>query len=530
MAGAAAYTNIAERHVMRRWTHHRTGKARGHAATAGTTAIPGKHLAVEQHARRVRLRLQELGPAHSCFALYLASRLDVLPAEYCREFALTLDSSQVLSTVHVQEILAQELGAQLDRAFAEFNFIPFQSTLIDQGHYARLRSGDAVAVMLLRPFWYELQHKSTTEILNVAEIENLCGALLPFELMTDFTQSLKRKTDLALARKAMGLMARDGVNSELLFVPKVFPELSTGRLLTMELPEGPSLPLQYAGGIAGVLARRICQVWLQQAVQGRCFPVDVQMHNLYLGQENRVSFLNCEFVGLPGSARENLLKYLSALMGNDPDTAALYLLREMSLRDPGRKIDPELLRTHFRQAAYFGMLEPVLGTDSNALAQLIFQHWKTAVDHGYMPLPHLLCFYRGLFSVAKMANQLSPTSDALREGLEEFQTGNVFGQMRELMDWRYWYENADKFAAAMAHLPGTVDDALNHAAALPPDHLTQQPSSRETKDAGTSAGDFIILMVLLILILQPPAVPGWSGTITPLVLMLAGVLMLTKKH
>ena len=517
--------------MMRRWRHHRTGKAeQGRQAATGTAGIPGEHLSLEKHARQVRLRLQELGPAHSCFALYLTSRLDVLPAEYCREFALTPDSSQALSSVHVQKVLERELGAQLNRTVAEFDLIPFQSTLISQSHHARLRTGDAVAVMLLHPGWYELQNKSTAEILDIPEIENLCDELLPFDVMTDFAQSLKRKTNLVLAREAMELMAHDAIASELLFVPKVFPELSTGRLLTIELPQGPSLSLQGSGGTAGILARRISHLWLHQAVQGRCFPVDVQRQNIYLGQGNRISFLNCEFVGLPSSTRENLSKYLSALMGHDPDAAAMYLLREMSSRDAGQKVDPELFRTHFRQAAYFGMLEPVLGTDSNALAQLVFQHWKTAVDNGYIPLPHLLCFYRGLFAVAKIARQLSPASDALHEGLEEFQTATVFGQMRELMDWRYWYENADKFAAAMAHLPRTVDEALNHAATLPLDNGARQSPSQETAHAGPSPGDFIILLVLLILILQLPAAPGWSGKITPLVLMLAGILVLMKKH
>jgi ubiquinone biosynthesis protein len=492
--------------------------------------MPAKHLALEQHARRVRLRLQELGPAHSCFALYLASRLDLLPAEYCRELALTPDSSQALLPAHVQQMLGRELGAQLDRAIAEFDFIPFQSTLIGQSHHARLRTGDAVVIMLLHPFWLELKNKSTTEILNIAEIEDLCGELLSFDAMTDFTQSLKRKTDLTLAREAMELMVRDSMSSELLFVPKVFPELSTKCLLTIESPQGPSLPSQHSGGIAGILARRISHLWLQQAIQGRCFPVDVQMRNIYIGQGNRISFLNCEFVGLPSSTRENLSKYLGALVENDPDTAAMYLLREMSPRASMKKVDAELFRTNFRQAAYFGMLEPVLGTDSNALAQLVFQHWKTSLDHGYIPLPHLLCFYRGLFSVAKIVRQLSPASDALREGLEEFQAANIFGQMRELMDWHYWYENADKFAAALTQLPRTVDEALNHAAGLPLDNIAQQPSSRETAHPGPSMGDFIILLMLLILILQMPATAGWLGKITPLVFMLAGVLVLMRKH
>src|SRR5947209_11594253 len=391
--------------MMRRWTHRRPHRPAASTRTAsGTAALSGNHLAMEQHARQARQHLQELGPAHSCLALYLASRLDALPAEYCREFALAPDSSQVLPPAQVHEILGQELGAQFDRVFAEFDFLPFQSTLIAQSHYGRLRTGAEVVVILLHPFWYGLQNKIVPEFLNVTEIEALFGGLLPFDVLTDFSTALGRKADLALTREALELLARDSASFEFLFSPRTFAELSTAKLLTIERLQAPSLLFQHQDNGA----RRLCHVWLQQAVHGRCFPVDLQMHNIYVLEDNRISFLGCEFVGLPSSTRENLSKYLGALMANDPDTAAMYLLREMAPRHAHHKIDTELFRTNFRQAAYFGMLEPILGTDSNALAQLVFQHWKTALDHGYVPQPHLLCFYRGLFSVAKIAKQLSP--------------------------------------------------------------------------------------------------------------------------
>jgi len=512
--------------MMRRWIHRRPHRpAASTHGDSSTATLSGNHLALEQHARHVLQRLQELGPAHSCLALYLASRLDVLPAEYCREFASASDSSQVLSPAQAQAILGQELGTQFDRVFGEFDFLPFQSTLITQSHYGRLRTGTEVVVLLLHPFWYGLQNRIVPEFLNVTEIETLFGDLLPIDVLTDFSTALRRKADLTLLREALELLARDSTSFESLSSPKTFAELSTAKLLTIERLPAPSLLVQHQDNVA----RRLCHVWLQQAVHGHCFPVDLQMRNIYLYEDNRISFLGCEFVGLPSSTRENLSKYLGALMAHDPDTAAMYLLREMAPRHAHHKIDTELFRTNFRQAAYFGMLEPILGTDSNALAQLVFQHWKTALDHGYVPQSHLLCFYRGLFSVAKIARHLSPNTDALHEGMEEFQTSNVFGQMRELMDWRYWYENADKFASAMAHMPHTLDDALNHASALPLDNMMQRPSSREPAPTRYSPGDFILLLVLLILILQLPVSPGWSGKIMPLVLMLAGVVVLLKK-
>jgi len=384
---------------------------------------------------------------------------------------------------------------------------------------------------LLQPSFYEIQNEGGLEFLSIRAIDDLCGDLLPHDVIADFSAALRRKTELTLGREAMELMARDSASFESLYSPGTLPELSTRRLLTFERLEEQSLiSFSHQGQWTDLLARRLCHVWLQQAVHGRCFPVDLQLHNIYIQEGKRIGFRNCEFVGLPSSTRENLSTYLSALMRDDPDKAAIHLLREMILRQPGRKNDADMFHTHFRQAAYFGMLEPILGTDSNALAQIAFQHWKTAMEHGYVPQPHLLCFYRGLFSVARIAKQLSPNTDALREGMEELQATSVFGQMREIMDWRYWYENADKFASAMVHLPRTFDDALSRASVLPLDNVAHKPSARGHSRRAYSAGNLIVLLVLLVLIVQLPAAPGWAGKITPVVLMLAGLLVLRESN
>src|SRR6266567_7030375 len=40
----------------------------------------------EERARNIRTYLQQLGSWYPCFALYLSSRIDLLPAAYCQEF------------------------------------------------------------------------------------------------------------------------------------------------------------------------------------------------------------------------------------------------------------------------------------------------------------------------------------------------------------------------------------------------------------------------------------------------------------
>ncbi len=216
------------------------------------------------------------------------------------------------------------------------------------------------------------------------------------------------------------------------------------------------------------------------------------------------------------------------MLADDPDRAAMYLLREMIPAKVG-KLDADTFRSSFRQAAYFGMLEPILGTDSNSLAQMVFQHWKTTLEHGYVPKPHLLCFYRGLFSIARIARKLAPEGDPLREGMEELRAGSAFTQVREIMDWRYWFQNSDKFASALVQLPHAFDDALTRASS-PAGSLPEQRTVLR-REAGHGSGTLLVVLSIAVLVIsQLPQTHAWSDKIIPAVLMLAGFLVLRGKN
>src|SRR5947209_5478007 len=432
---------------MPNWPHHRSRKPRrsGRAGERPSAAGTARPVPPEIQARKIRLLLQELGPAHCCFGLYLATRIDVLPAEFCREFAITPDSAPALSPEEVHAIAARELGSQRLAAFAEFDHAPFETTLISQSHRARLRTGALVTVVVLRPWCSGFQQAlGPWQVLDTEPLLEFCDDWMSTGLLTDFAAAMQRKTDFTIARNAMELMKRDASSFEQLLSHRSYGELCTNQLMVFEPLEAQPLDyvLQRQVLSSQALGQLLCQAWLQQALYGRCFPVDPQPRNILI-RNNQVGFINCDLAGLPNSAKENLQNYFNAMLADDPDRAAKYLLQEML---PGTaKIDPDAFRSNFRQAAYFGMLEPVLGTDSNALAQIAFQHWKTALDNGYFPKNHLLCFYRGLFSIARIARQINREGDPLRIGMEELRGARALGQMREIMDFGYWFKNMDKF-------------------------------------------------------------------------------------
>lgn len=516
---------------MMGWSQHGTGRQR-HRNRLGGQPSPSEYPpSLEERALRLRLRLQESGAEHSCFAIYLSSRVDLLPAEYCRELALTPDLAPPLSPEEVQRLLEQELGNQLERAFAEFDYIPEQSLLIAQRHRAQLLTGARVAVNLLRPCFSAL-HESGGAFLNTFCLEDknpeeTWDDLLTPDVFADFESSLRRKTDFIYAREGLELMARDAAPFEPLQSHRSYPELCTRNLLTLEVEdEGSAKTLNeiVARGRHGMdaLAIRICHVWLQQALRGHCFPVDTQARNIRVSAGDRITFHNCDLVSLPGNTVENLSNYLDALLAEDPDKAILYLLREMTPVQAGGRVDTDSMRSNFRQAAYFGLLEPVLGTNSNAIAQIAFQHCKTAREHRCVPKAGLICFYRGLFSIARVARQVCPEGDPLREGLKELRATSAFDQLREIMDWRYWYQNTDKFAAAMVHMPRVLDEALTRTSAAGLDVQQRRSASRRRSSSET----LIFLLVLAAVISQLPVIPGWPGKMLPLALMLAGLLAL----
>lgn len=507
---------------------HRRKRKHAHGSrAAGAPATPsGAPLPPEQQARRLRLLLQELGPVYSCFALYLSSRIDALPAEFCRELALTPDTGATLAADEIHKILTAELGSSLDSVFTGFDYAPFESNLISQSHRALLRTGAPVTVVALRPCYDALRGQfDESRLIDVEALAGYCSGFVPDNLLGDFAASLRRKSSLIVAREGMELMARDAASFELLRPHRCYPELSTDRLLIFEPQQEQGLD-RLMGKLPSseVAARNLCHVWLRQALHGHCFPVDAQPQNVLIGEKNLISFMNCDLVGMPTGAQENLLSYFNSMLADDPDRAAMYLLREMMPARTG-SLDADDFRSSFRQAAYFGMLEPILGTDSNSLAQMVFQHWKTTLEHGYVPKPHLLCFYRGLFSIARIARKLSPQSDPLREGMEELRAGSAFHQLREIMDWRYWFKNSDKFASALVQLPHTLDDALTRASAPPGSQPDDKTVTRQESRRGSGAL-LVMLSIALLVMSQLPHTHAWSDKMIPAILMLAGFLAL----
>ena len=531
------------------------GRPRPLAGAAPGTA-PGlpRSLAAEPFGRRLRGALQELGPVFSAFGLYLASRVDLLPAADCLELSAIPERVPPQPVAAVRERIAAELGQPADSLLAELEPEPCESRLLVQGHRARLADGQPVVLRFVRPEAVEAAEA------DLARLPLLAGAFLRGahpgdagwpegllgEVIADFRRALREGADLAATADALGLLALDAEDFGLLAAPAVRRDLCTPRLLVVDDPGGTALAAAMAAAVASrnatgqrELVRLLSVAWLRQALEGRVFPVGLTETGARAVAGGRLAFLAGSFARPPAADRTNLRGFLLAMAAHEPDDACSYLLREMTREGP--EAAEETLRLQIRQVVPFR--DGAWSVAGTSLAEHVFVCARQARACGFRPRPQLIAFYRGLAAVALDARQHpqhpetpetpeTPENDALLEALHEVRVLTSFTQVREAMA-PPWSDQVGRYAILMSEMPRKFDELLTLAAesgarrAAHPE--ADRPARRDEGSHLLLAGALMVLGALALLLhhfVQSGALAGRGEMVgATLFLAIGGILL-----
>ena len=437
----------------------------------------------ETQSCRLRKALEHLGPVFASFGIYMASRVDFLLAHDRLELAAIADVAEATPITAVRQLIAREIGRPREEVFPFFEDEPFESRLLFQSHRARLNDGKAVTVKVLHP---ELQEYLECDLELLPILEHAFpgtvrrGAAIK-DAIADFRRTLQWQSDLLHTVKSFEMLARDAQEFEMLKIPTVYTDLSSSQLITTEQVYGVTLEKMMAAfestgatrdtrtqTVFGegdmephTLARRLCMVWLRQALLGERFPVELRPVDIMVLPSKQIALTDGVFASLPSDAKKHLWHYVIATSTEDPDKACTYVLREI-MRE-GRPIDEDELRYRFREVVPFRDGGWSGSGDSTRLIEYLFVHWKLVSDRGLRPQPHLLCFYRGLFQTLALVRPLAPDNDPLREGLQDVRTIAMLTQFQEMMALRQLSTNVDKYTTMMMELPQKFDNALTLA-------------------------------------------------------------------
>jgi ubiquinone biosynthesis protein len=272
----------------------------------GTRLIPGGQ-GIDptlSRAARIRLTLEELGPTFIKFGQALSVRADLIPPDLIAELVTLQDHTAPLAPGVAEAAIEDELGKPVSRLFTSFEHEPMASASIAQVHGAVLPSGELVAVKVRRPGIAQVIAGDIEILMQLARlVERQVPALEivdPVGLVEEFARSIREELDLVREARNVERCAANFAGDPTVRLPRVYRELSTRGVLTLERLEGIKISeLDEAGAgpfVKQLVARRGADAMLRQVLVHGFFHGDPHPGNILVldGQVIDVTQPACE--------------------------------------------------------------------------------------------------------------------------------------------------------------------------------------------------------------------------------------------
>ncbi|MET3732448.1 ABC1 kinase family protein [Moheibacter stercoris] len=254
---------------------------------------------------RIRLALEELGPTFVKLGQSFSNREDILPMELIVQLQRLQDNVEVLD-LDVPAILEEELGIVASEHFLEINPKPIASASIAQVYKAKLISGKNVIVKVKRPGIQAMIEddllilKDLVKIIDtyseIGDQMNLKHALVAFE------KSILLELSLVNERNNIQQFAINFQNHPDTYVPKVYDEYCSNRVLTMEFIEGVKITDVEKLREKGIDPKKISELGLKlfvmQILEFGFFHADPHPGNILVNDQGQVIFIDFGAVGV----------------------------------------------------------------------------------------------------------------------------------------------------------------------------------------------------------------------------------------
>jgi predicted unusual protein kinase regulating ubiquinone biosynthesis (AarF/ABC1/UbiB family) len=172
-------------------------------------------------------------------AQLMATIPDLLPPEYAEELQKLQSEAPPMGWAFVKRRMNAELGADWQEKFESFEHHPAAAASLGQVHRARSLDGAELACKLQYPDMQSAVEADLQQLQWLLAIRRrLDSAIDTSEIGKEIGERVREELDYRREAKHVALYRAmlDGVDN--VRVPKAWPELSTGRLLTLDWLEG----------------------------------------------------------------------------------------------------------------------------------------------------------------------------------------------------------------------------------------------------------------------------------------------------
>jgi len=254
---------------------------------------------------RLRLALEALGPIFIKFGQMLSTRRDLLPIDIANELAKLQDQVPPFGYNEVKLITENAYSSTIKEKFLEFNETPIASASVAQVHFAKLHSGQNVAVKILRPNIH-IEVKKNLQLLKwVATILQYIWAdgkrLRPIEIVNEFARHTDSELNLLLEAAHCSHLGENFKDKKLLLVPEVYWDYCNEKIMVMErmngIPVSDITTLKKNKVDMPTLAKNGVQIFFTQVFRDGFFHADMHPGNIQVAKDGRYVALDFGIMG-----------------------------------------------------------------------------------------------------------------------------------------------------------------------------------------------------------------------------------------
>jgi ubiquinone biosynthesis protein len=358
----------------------------------------------------LRKALEEAGGIFVKVGQVLSTRVDILPLWATAELSKLQETALPEQEPTVRRMIEEELGRGVEEVFAEFEWSPVAAASLGQVHVARLVTGEPVAVKVQRP---GIQEQVERDLAIGRRLARLAEARLAWAstfgivaIADEIANGLRGELDYRREADNAEAVAHSMRGLPDIQVHAVYRELSTSKLLTMELLEGTSVgSMAITSSQDGCTRQRLADALvcaeLEPMLAGEAFHADPHPGNVFLLDDGRLGLLDFGAAGrLDTFERASIRNILGALQAGEPG-----LLREAiaDVAEVSRDVDTFHL-DHDLARFMADHLSAGVGPDAAAINKFL----TVFAAHGIRLPPSTATMFRALVTLEGTLRTLVP--------------------------------------------------------------------------------------------------------------------------
>jgi ubiquinone biosynthesis protein len=359
--------------------------------------------------RRLASMFQDMGPIYIKFGQTLSTRPDLIGEEIASDLRYLQDKLPPFDVEIVKQKIEEGFGQKIAEIFTGFEDIPVAAASIAQVHKAVLKSGQIVAVKILRP---EIRRKYEKDIRFLEYGANLLARFLkkakrlkPREVISVFRHSMYSELNLRMEAAAASRIHDNFIDDENLYIPKIYWQLTNDDIITSEWIEGVSIydkkALINLGLDPKIISSKVAVMFFNQAYRDGFFHADLHPGNILVKKDGKIALIDFGIIGtLQEKDRLAIAEILYAFLNRDYKLVA-------EVHHTAGYIPPGTNLENFAQSCR-AIAEPIIGLAIKdiSIGNLLAMLFKVTEEYGMETQDQLLLLQKTMVVVEGIGQTL----------------------------------------------------------------------------------------------------------------------------